>query len=160
MSARLFRLLQPALLLLLAACARQPVMAAEPRAGSPLASCSAASDGPPRLVVRRAWRDDARYRLVSTTIALDGRVIYKTSDPARLRAPLEIVYDAPSNPGPHQLLTAYTVRRTGDGVHAAQSGSRFYVPHEHWLVVPLTGVECATLTLYPSGGSKVTQHVD
>ena len=117
-------------------------------APSGMTPCSPTADGAPRLIIRRAYLEDDRFRLVESKVTLDGKVIFASADESRLRNELEIVHDAPALPGRHEVKALHRLRGHGVGVWSYMNGYRFEVSSTRVVDVQPVGGTCFSVILF------------
>jgi hypothetical protein len=118
---------------------------------SPIAStrtgpdaCAAPAGGAPRLIIRRGYIEDPDFRLVASEIRLDGTTVFSSTDENRLNKEVEVVLDAPSAPGGHEITSEHRLYGRG----SSTGGYRFRIPTKHSVEVRPVGATCVTLSIF------------
>jgi hypothetical protein len=110
--------------------------------------CSPTAAGEPRLIIRREYFEDGRFRLVESKVTLDGTVVFASTDEARLRNKVEVVHDAPAAPGRHEVKALHRLKGYGEGAFSYLNGYRFEVPSWHVVDVQPVGGTCLSVMLF------------
>jgi hypothetical protein len=113
-----------------------------------VAPCAPTAAGSPRLIVRRGYLEDPQFRLVESRFTLDGMSVFSSTDEARLQAEIDVVLDAPSAPGKHELTGLHLLVGHGVGANSYLNGYRFRIPSKHSVEVRHVGATCVTVTLW------------
>jgi hypothetical protein len=113
--------------------------------------CFPVEGGLSRLTIRRAFLEDPRIRLLHAEVALDGKLIFASSDTNRLLTKVEVVHASGIASGPHQISTRQLLKGHGVGVESYLNGYSFEVKSSHSVSVAQAGATCLTIVLYLRG---------
>lgn len=110
--------------------------------------CRPAAGGSARLILRRAYQEDAVFRPLESSMLLDGRLVFSSAEESRLRSEEEVVFDGAVAPGRHELTGVHRLRGHGDGSDSYLRNYRFTLPSKHTFDVRAAGVTCVTVVLH------------
>lgn len=121
-------------------------------ANLPPPSCPVTSTGPPRLLVRRAFRADRNAQTTMSFVTVDGATVFQSSEPPRLEQRLVTLYDREVSPGLHHVRAVERVKGTYGFVPASVE-----LPLAIDVHMPNQGSTCVTYTVY-AGGDPDSKH--